>query len=215
MTQLSDKPVHAASSNLRKTGSIVLARHGRPDTDKSRRLTSNGYYNWWCGYDESGLVASSTPPQNLLDEAARAHHIFASNLLRSQETAAAVANGKPVLNDAVFTEAALPPPPFPAFIRMRPPMWDVWSRSLWWLGRSGGFESRAEAETRAFAAVEKIDPIARTGENVLVCAHGWFNRMMRPALVANGWNCVYDGRDDYWSFRRYECAATRKQAELL
>lgn len=206
MTQSLDANVHAASSKERRPGSIVLARHGRPDTDKSRHLTSGGYYDWWRGYDESGLDHRSKPPQNLLDEAKRAQHIFASDLRRSQETATAVANGAPVHHDAVFTEAPLPPPPFPSLIRMRPPMWDVWSRSLWWLGRSGGFESRAAAEVRAFAAVEKIDPIARAGENVLVCAHGWFNRMMRPALVANGWNCVYDGRDDYWSFRRYERA---------
>ena len=208
MTQSSDDTVHAASVIERRPGTIVLARHGRPDTDKSHRLASGGYYQWWRGYDESGLDLRSPPPQNLLDEAARADRIFASDLRRSQETAAAVANGKAVEYDAIFTEAALPPPPFPGFIRMRPPMWDVWSRSLWWLGRSGGFEGRYEAETRALAAAAKIDPIARNGENVLVCAHGWFNRMMRPALVANGWNCVYDGRDDYWSFRRYERSDT-------
>ncbi len=209
MTKSSDTTEPVAPTAQGKCGTIVLARHGRPDTDKSQRLTANGYYNWWRGYDESGLDARSVPPQNLLQEADRADQIFASNLRRSQETAAAVVGDKIVRNDAVFTEAALPPPPFPAFIRMRPPAWDVWSRSLWWLGRSGGFESKADAETRAFAAVATIDPAARAGENVLVCAHGWFNRMMRPVLVANGWNCVYDGRDDYWSFRRYECVDSK------
>jgi broad specificity phosphatase PhoE len=206
MTQSSGASAHASPSSDRRSGSIVLARHGRPDTDKSHWIDSDGYYKWWCGYDESGLDLSSPPPQNLLDVAKRAQHIFASDLRRSQETAAAVAGGKPVEYDPIFTEAPLPPPPFPSFIRMRPPYWDIWSRSLWWLGYAGGFESRARAETRAFAAVGKIDPLARAGDNVLVCAHGWFNRMMRPALVANGWNCVYDGRDDYWSFRRYERA---------
>ncbi|PHS25147.1 MAG: histidine phosphatase family protein [Robiginitomaculum sp.] len=205
MTQ-SSKANRTGTPFVKRSGTIVLARHGRPDTDKSHWIDSKGYYNWWRGYDESGLDLRSPPPQNLLDEAMRAHRIFASDLRRAQETAAAVADDKPVTYDPVFTEAPLPPPPFPGFIRMRPPHWDVWSRSLWWLGYSGGFESRAHAETRAFAAVKRIDPIAREGENVLVCAHGWFNRMMRPALVANGWNCIYDGRDDYWSFRRYERA---------
>jgi broad specificity phosphatase PhoE len=206
MTKPHDETARAASALGNQSGSIVLARHGRPDTDKSRRIDAKGYYQWWRGYDESGLDPSSAPPQNLLDEAKRAHRIYASDLRRAQETAMAVAKGRTVHHDVVFTEAALPPPPFPSLIRMRPPMWDVWSRSLWWLGYSGGFESRAQAETRAFAAVAAIDPVARQGENVLVCAHGWFNRMMRPVLVANGWNCVYDGRDDYWSFRRYERA---------
>lgn len=204
MTHPTTGNVHAQSTSSRKSGSIVLARHGRPLIDKSKRLDARGYYAWWQEYDASGLDDRSPAPQNLLDIASQADRFFASNLRRSQETAAAVTNGQKIEHDAVFTEAALPPPPFASFIRMRPPMWDVWSRSLWWLGHAGGFESKAEAETRAFAAVEKIDPLARSGENVLVCAHGWFNRMMRPVLLAKGWNCVYDGRDDYWSFRRYE-----------
>ncbi len=192
-----------AQSPQQRPGTIVLARHGRPAIDKSKRLTSNGYYQWWQAYDRSGLDPASPPPQNLIDAAKTADVIFSSELRRAKETAAAVAGGKPVIENAVFSEAHLPPPPFPSLIRMRPPMWDVFSRTLWWLGYAGGFESRAAAETRAFAAAEVIVPRARAGENVLVCAHGWFNRMMRPALVANGWNCVYDGRDDYWSFRRY------------
>jgi len=207
MTQDFDAKAPAPPAPGQPCGSIVLARHGRPDIDKSRRLDSQGYYRWWQSYDASGLDAGASPPAALVAEAARAHHIFASPLRRSYETAAAVAGHVKVIRDPVFTEAALPPPPFPSFIRMRPPLWDVFSRGLWWLGYSGGFESRAQAETRAFAAVERIDPLARNGDNVLVCAHGWFNRMMRPALVANGWNCVYDGRDDYWSFRRYQRAA--------
>jgi hypothetical protein len=27
--------------------------------------------------------------------------------------------------------------------------------------------------------------------------------MMRPHLLANGWVCVYDGRDSHWSHRVY------------
>jgi len=39
---------------------------------------------------------------------------------------------------------------------------------------------------------------------VALFAHGWFNRMLRPALQAQDWRCVVDGGDDYWSWRRYE-----------
>jgi broad specificity phosphatase PhoE len=74
----------------------------------------------------------------------------------------------------------------------------------WWLGRAAGQETRAEAELRAEAAAATLTARALRGENVLVCAHGWFNRMMRPVLRAQGWRCVYDGGDKYWSHRRYE-----------
>jgi hypothetical protein len=39
---------------------------------------------------------------------------------------------------------------------------------------------------------------------VLLCAHGWFNRMMRPVLRKQGWREIEDGGDAYWSYRRYE-----------
>ena len=45
---------------------------------------------------------------------------------------------------------------------------------------------------------------ALRGQNVLLCAHGWFNRMMRPVLKAQGWREVEDQGDQYWSYRRYE-----------
>ena len=28
--------------------------------------------------------------------------------------------------------------------------------------------------------------------------------MMRPVLLRQGWRCVEDGGDNYWSYRRYE-----------
>jgi broad specificity phosphatase PhoE len=80
----------------------------------------------------------------------------------------------------------------------------VWARTAWYLGRHAGSESRQAAELRAEAAAATLTARALRGENVLAFGHGWFNRMIRPVLKAQGWKCVYDGGDRYWSFRRYE-----------
>lgn len=184
-------------------GAIVLARHGRPDTDKSNWINSRGYYDWWQDYERAGLHPDTRPPENLLTIARESDVILSSTRPRAYETALAVAQGKPVQQYEVFVEAALPPPPLP-LVSMRPPTWDIWSRTLWWLGMSRGEESRSAAEMRAFEAVKVLEQQAQDGTNVLLCAHGWFNRMMRPVLQAHNWCCVYDGRDDYWSFRTYE-----------
>lgn len=184
-----------------QAGWIVLARHGKPKGDRKVRITWREYIEWWSEYDRNGLIDGQEPPAALLAVAAEADVILSSTLPRSIETAKAVARGKPVESDPIYTEAPLPPPPIPG--RRKPRRWGVYARISWWLGRSSGKESRREAEARAEAAAASLHARALRGENVLLCAHGWFNRMMRPVLFGLGWRCVEDGGDKYWAFRKY------------
>lgn len=186
-----------------RPGRLVLARHGRPALDRSTRVSARGYYDWWQAYEAGGLDPASKPPQALLDIAANSQQIVSSTRLRAIETALALTTKDQFTRHEVFVEAALPSPPFP-YVRLLPSTWDVWSRFLWWLGMKRGQESREQAEQRVFCAVSKLEEIAADGSNVLLCSHGWFNRMMRPVLQGRGWDCIYDGRDNYWSFRVYE-----------
>ncbi|MBL4596121.1 MAG: histidine phosphatase family protein [Robiginitomaculum sp.] len=186
-----------------KPGRLVLARHGKPALDRSKWISSNGYHHWWQAYEAGGLHPSSKPPAALSDIAQRSHLVLSSTRLRAVETALALVPQDKILQRDVFVEAALPAPPVP-LIRLLPSAWDVFSRLFWWLGMSRGYESKAQAEARAFDAVSELEQHASGGQDVLLCAHGWFNRMMRPVLQGRGWDCVYDGRDDYWAFRIYE-----------
>lgn len=182
-------------------GWIVIARHGRPDCDRTVKLTWDQYIDWWSAYDRTGLKAGQTPPNHLIEHGRNADVVFASTLPRAIRTAEAVAAGKPVVTDAVFVEAPLPPPPIPG--TRSPRAWGVWARTAWWLGRAAGQESRQQAELRAEAAAATLTARALRGENVLLCAHGWFNRMMRPVLKAQGWREVENRGDSHWSHRRY------------
>lgn len=184
-------------------GAITLARHGRPDADRTVRLGWKGYRDWWANYDRVGLRADSAPPPDLIEVAKDADILLASTLPRAVATAKAVAGEKTVELDPVFIEAPLPAPPVPG-LYLKPPTWGVLSRIVWWLGYSGQTESRREAEARADAAAEQLVKIAATGTDILLFAHGWFNRMLRPALKRRGYDCVLDGGDSYWSYRRYE-----------
>jgi len=185
-----------------RTGSITIARHGRPNMDRTVRVDQHGYRIWWADYDRSDLHPDECPPDALKIHAASADIIFASTLPRAIRTAEAVAGGREIITDPVFIEAPLPPPPL--WGRHRPGAWGVWARIAWWMGRHDGAETRAEAELRAEAAVATLTAQALRGRNVLLCAHGWFNRMMRPVLRAQGWREVENGGDSYWSYRRYE-----------
>lgn len=185
-----------------RVGSIVVVRHGRPHADRTVRIDRNGYREWWANYDRVRLHPEEKPPEALTRLAREADLIFASTLPRAMHTAEMVAEGREIITDPVFVEAPLPPPPL--WGKRKPGVWGVWARMAWWLGRHEDAESRREAEQRAEAAVATLTAQALRGQNVLVCAHGWFNRMMRPVLRAQGWREVEDRGDGYWAYRRYE-----------
>ena len=185
-----------------KPGPITIARHGKPDADRTTVLDWRGYETWWddC-YQPAGLLAGQTPPDDLRAAADASGIVFASTLRRAIETAQAAAPGRELVIDPCFIEAELPPPAMPG--RFMAKTWGVFARASWWLGFSRGRESRKDAEQRAALAARTLVEAAQSGP-VLVCAHGWFNRMMRPHMRALGWRCVRDGGDKYWSSRRYE-----------
>lgn len=185
-----------------RIGTITIARHGRPDADRTVRIDQHGYRVWWADYDRANLHPGQCPPDKLIKHAEQADIIYASTLPRAIRTAEAVAGGRDVITDPVFVEAPLPPPPL--WGKHSPRAWGVWARIAWWMGRHDGGETRQQAELRAEAAVATLTAQALRGQNVLLCAHGWFNRMMRPVLRRQGWREVENGGDSYWSYRRYE-----------
>ena len=185
-----------------RIGTIVITRHGMPHVDRGVRIDHRGYRDWWANYDLSGLHPDEKPPEKLLRLAESSDVIYASTLQRAIHTAQMVAGGRDIITDPVFVEAPLPPPPI--WGHRSPGAWGVWARAAWMLGRHEDGESREEAEVRAQAAVSTLTAQALRGQNVLLCAHGWFNRMMRPILRRQGWREVEDCGDSYWSYRRYE-----------
>jgi broad specificity phosphatase PhoE len=187
---------------LSKIGGIVTVRHGKPHVDRRVLLDHHGFREWWKTYDLAGLHPDERPPQKLLDLAQASDVIFASTLPRAVRTAEMLSGGREVITDPVFVEAPLPPPPL--WGKRTPGFWGVWARAAWWMGRHEAGESRRQAEVRAEAAVATLTGQALRGRNVLVCAHGWFNRMMRPVLRAQGWREVENHGDAYWGYRRYE-----------
>lgn len=185
-----------------RIGAIVIARHGRPHVDRRVRIDRSGYRAWWANYDKSRLHPDEKPPPALMRLAEASDLIFASTLPRAIHTAELVAGGREIITDPVFIEAPLPPPAIGG--KRGPSAWGIWARAAWWMGHHEDGESRQQAEVRAEAAVATLTAQALRGQNVLLCAHGWFNRMMRPVLRAQGWREVENRGDHYWSFRRYE-----------
>ncbi|MGF1455288.1 MAG: histidine phosphatase family protein [Alphaproteobacteria bacterium] len=190
----------ARHQDARAAGPIVLVRHGRPDLSRGGLLTAPQWNAWWEAYNRAGLVYGEEPPQDLLAVARDAVHRLSSPLPRACETARAVYGPRIYDIDPLFVEAPLPAPPLP-FVRLTPPQWMAASRTAWLLGYAGGGESVTLASKRAQAGADRLETAAADG-SVVLCGHGWFNRMLRRALVRRGWICDRDGGDHYWAWRR-------------
>ena len=185
-----------------KPGWIVTVRHGRPDMDRTVRITAAEYETWWADYNLSGLAPGETPPPELVDLSRDAQLRLSSGLRRAKETAAAVCAEEVIEAHDLFNEAPLPRPPL-AGIKLKPGTWGFVSRVFWFVGYSRGGESHFEAIRRANKAANFLIDRATSGGNVLLCAHGYFNWMINVALRMKGWRRTYDGGHHFWSWREY------------
>lgn len=186
-----------------KPDTIILARHGEPDLSRRVYLNWRGYKYWWRLYDEAGLKPGQTAPKMIKSLAAEADIVMSSTLLRAIETAEMASGAPPDLQEPLLVEAGLPPPNL-GYIKLRPRLWGILSRVSWVLGFSGEAEPRSKAKVRAQKAADVLSENAQGGKMLFVAAHGWFNRMIRPALIQRGFKCVEDHGDLHWSYRRYE-----------
>lgn len=162
------------------------------------------YKEWWARYELSSLKDGQSCPDALLNEIREDAIILSSARPRAIQTAGHLGRGGLVKHDAMFNEAPLPPPRMMG--RMRPKNWNKIARLLWMFGHSGGEEHVSDARRRAARAADELVKTATEsgGRDVVLAAHGWFNRMLRPQLKRRGWACVHDGGDKYWSYRIYQ-----------
>ena len=162
------------------------------------------YKDWWAKYELSSLKEGQKCPDALLQAVSDDAIILSSARKRAIETAGHLGRGRAVKHDAMFNEAPLPPPRVAG--KMGPKNWNKIARLLWMMGHTGGEEHVRDARRRAAQAADVLVRTAQSGEgrDVVLAAHGWFNRMLRPELKKRGWANVHDGGDKYWSFRIYQ-----------
>ena len=195
-----DTPPSAVASA--KRGSITLVRHGEPAQSRKVRLNAAEYRDWWAGYEVKGIKPGQTPPEGLKVVAREADVIIASIRPRSIETTKAICGERSFAQDPLFVEAPLPPPNWPAWLRLSPKIWGFLARLNWVLtDRHDEPETHRQAEKRAKATARMVGAMADQGQDVLVIAHGYFNQRVGAALKRQGWRCVEDQGFRYWCAR--------------
>lgn len=190
-----------------RPGAIVLARHGEPAQSRKVKLNATEYRQYWARYEVLGILPGQTPPILLVEVVARAGAFVASTRLRSIESATALAAGREFARDPLFIEAPLPPPNWPRWLKLSPPVWGFIARFWWWFfNHHEGQETRRQAEGRADQAALLLIDLASAGEDVVLLAHGFFNFMIGRALKRRGWRLASSQGYKYWSVRRFERA---------
>ena len=183
----------------------MLARHGEPALSRAVNLTGPEYREFWAQYEIGGILPDQTPPDRLKRFVAECGTLVTSTRLRAIQSAQTVVGERVFPRHEFLIEAPLPPPHFPAWIRLSPRLWGFVARVWWWyFDRHDDQESRAEAEVRADAAAAHLVDLAAGGENVVVMAHGFFNHLIGRSLRKSGWKLVESEGYKYWSMRRFE-----------
>jgi broad specificity phosphatase PhoE len=187
-----------------RPGRIIVVRHGRPKVipKEGPPMGWKDYRDWWAAYEQSSLAEGQKCPEALLKEINDEAIILSSARPRAIETAGQLGRGRAMQHDPTFNEAPLPPPKVRG--QMRPKNWNKIARLLWMMGHTGGEEHVRDARRRAAKAADMLVARAGEGRDVVLAAHGWFNRMLRPELRKRGWANVHDGGDKYWSYRIYQ-----------
>ena len=196
-----------APSTVVRPGAITLARHGEPALSRKVKLNAQEYREFWARYEVGGLVPGQTTPAMLDGFVEGCGVMVSSTRLRAIESAQVAARGRNLihLQEPLLIEAPLPPPNWPAWVRMSPKLWGFFSRFLWWFfNHHHGEENRAQAEARADEAAGKLVALAAQGQEVVVLAHGFFNVLIGRALVKRGWRMTLREGYKYWSTRRFE-----------
>jgi len=199
--EASDTP----KSGAPRTGAITLARHGEPALSRRVKLSAKEYADFWARYEIMGLLPGQVPPPGLRGYVDRCDVLISSTRLRAIESAELVGQGRDFAQEAVLIEAPLPPPNWPAWVRLSPRLWGFFARFWWWFfNHHEGQETRRQAEGRADRAAARLDELARSGQNVVVLAHGFFNVLIGRSLRRLGWRQTVREGYKYWSTRRFE-----------
>ncbi|HEX7885266.1 MAG TPA: histidine phosphatase family protein [Phenylobacterium sp.] len=188
-------------------GAIILARHGEPALSRKVRLSAAEYREFWATYEIGGILPGQTPPDRLREFVAECGALVSSTRLRAIESARTMVGQREFPHHEILIEAPLPPPNFPAWVKLSPRFWGFIARVWWWyFNHHEGQETRVQAEMRADRAAALLIGLAAGGDNVVVLAHGFFNHLIGRSLRTLGWKLVESEGYKYWSMRRFERA---------
>lgn len=183
---------------------ISLIRHGKSKHIENNKITCLEFNRWVEHYDTNGVFQESTYPSVTLQKMTTSKLIITSDLTRSVESARLLNNGKDVISNPLFREIEMPTIPMKLFnMKLKPNIWAVILRLLWFTGYSNGCESMRDAKIRAVKASQQLIEHAEEYESVALVGHGFFNMLIAKELLSRGLKGKRKTRSKNWGCTTY------------
>ena len=151
-----------------------------------------GFHRWRESYEAAAIVEGETPPAALMELAASARVVAASDAPR------AIASAKLLREDVVVSpllrELELRPPNLRG-VKLPLALWALAFGVQWLFRRT---HATPEEEARAREAAEWLEGLAHDGPVVAV-THHTFRALLAKALVTRGWQSGKPPRSRHWS----------------
>lgn len=183
---------------------ISLIRHGRSLLTESDKMTCMEFKEWVGKYDFNGVFEESLYPSETLEKVTTAKIVLSSNLKRSVESARLLNTKVKIVSDCLFRETELPSIPTKLFnVRLKPNIWAVILRLLWFSGYSNECESFRQAKDRAGMAVQLLIDYAHEHKSIALVGHGFFNMLIAKELQKKGWKGKSKVSARHWNCTTY------------
>ncbi|MDV2686805.1 histidine phosphatase family protein [Alkalihalophilus lindianensis] len=183
---------------------ISLIRHGRSQLTENNRITCLQFKHWVEKYDNHGVVEEMTLPSDIIEKVVNAKMVVTSDLKRAIHSANLLSPELEIISDPLFRETELPIIPFEFWnVELRPSIWAVILRLVWFCGYSNECESLTIAKLRAKKASRQLIDYADKHKSVVLVGHGFFNMLIAKELQKNGWAGKRKAGARHWNCTTY------------
>ncbi len=180
---------------------IILIRHGKPDINQKGWFSSLDAQKYSENYNQVEVVDFETIPVCM--EILKPDTIYSSILVRAISTANKLINDQAIYIDSrsLFREFEREIFTIP-LIRLPLNFWLVSSRLFWYLGiHSSRIESHKAAKKRVSLAADYLETKSGSQKEVILVAHGMFNKALSKELQKRGWTLVFENGNSYLSMK--------------
>lgn len=130
--------------------------------------------------------------------------VITSDLTRAIQSAKYLNPKVKPISDHLFRETELPFLTMKTFdIKLRPSIWAIIMRILWFCGYSNDCESLSNAKLRAKKASQKLIDYAEKNKSIVLVGHVFFNMLIAKELKKKGWKGKQITGSKHWNCTTY------------
>ncbi|SFD46621.1 phosphoglycerate mutase family protein [Bacillus sp. UNCCL81] len=183
---------------------ISLIRHGKSLWTEDKPITCREFKKWIQKYDDNGVFEEETYPLETLKIVANTKVIITSDLIRTIKSAEFLNPDITSKSNPLFRETELPTPMSNLLgLRLKPSIWAVILRCLWFGGYSSNCESLNEAKVRAAKASNLLKKYAQEHTDIVLVGHGFFNLLIAKELKKTGWKVNKKTSSKHWHINTF------------